>query len=183
MHHKSILEKLNESEEENKEKDENIFNKENNIDKEEMKNYLIYIPEEMDYYDSLEKDKRSFLVILLDLIVKKNIIVNTFFISEEPEPLTIKIIEFVFFLLIIFVSTSAFIFTEDILMLYDMSIGRYLYKTILLKAGECFASVNLRKTLRLILIDKDSVREIIKREKKDKRKMKEEIDNLIKWIK
>ena len=97
--------------------------------------------------------------------------------------MTIKIIEFVFFLLIIFVSTAALIFTEDILMLYDMSIGTYLYNTILPKAGECFASVNLRKTLRLILIDKDSVREIIKREKKDKRKMKEEIDNLIKWIK
>ena len=59
----------------------------------------------------------------------------------------------------------------------------YLYKTLLPKAAECFGTVNLRKTLRLILIDKDSVREIIKREKKDKRKMKEEIDNLIKWIK
>ena len=108
---------------------------------------------------------------------------NTFFISEETEPLTIKIIEFVLFLLINFVSTAALIFPEDILMLYDMSIAKYLYKTLLPKAAECFGTVNLRKTLRLILIDKDSIREIIKREKKDKKKMKEEIDKLIKWIK
>ena len=49
-----------------------------------MKNYLMYIPEEMDYYDSLEKDNRSFLAMLLDLIVKKNIIVNTFLSLRKP---------------------------------------------------------------------------------------------------
>jgi hypothetical protein len=138
LRHKSILEKLNETEEESNEKDKNIFNKENNITEEEMKNYLIYLPEEMDYYESLEKDKRSLLAMLLDLIVKKNIIVNTFFISEETEPLAIKIIEFVLFLLINFVSTAALIFPEDILMLYDISIGKYLYKSLLPKAAECF---------------------------------------------
>ena len=185
LRHKSLLTKINENEEIDNKKDKNIniFNIKNKITEEEAKNYFIDLPEEMDYYDSLEKDKRSFCEMILGLIIKKNIIVNTFFISEETEPLTIKMFEFVLFLLINFVSTAALIFVDDITMLYNMSIAKYLYKTIFTKAVEYFAIINLRKLLRLLLIDKGSIREIIKREKKNKKKMKEEIDKLIKWIK
>ena len=179
LYHKSILEKLNETEE----KDINNFDREFFISEEEMKNYLILLPEEMDYYESLEKDKRPFCTMLLDLIVKKNIIVNTFFISEETEPIYIKIIELNCFLLIIFVSVSLLFFNDNIAMLYDTSIAKYLSKALFVNSFACFFTVNIKSTLRLILVNKDSIREIMKREKKNKYEMKRCIIKLIAFIK
>lgn len=163
--------------------DINNSENENIITEAYMKNYLILSPDEMDYYESLEKDKRAFLDMLKNLILEKNIIFETFFVSEETEPIYIKIIELVLYLLIIFVACALLFFSENIVMLYEMNIGKYLLHNLPITSTECFIAIHLRKTLRLILIDKDSIREKMKIYKKDIKEMKNRIIKLIGFIK
>ena len=183
LNHQSILEKLNIDE-------KTIEIRENNlsidkISELDMKNYLTLSPDEMDYYESLDKDKRSFASMLLNLIIRKNIIIETFFIKEETEPLYIKIIiELTFFLSVNLVSCALLFLNEDIIMLYDMSLAKYLSKIWYINSLICFAVIiNLRKYMKLILINKDYIREIIKREKKDKNMLKIEMIKFVKYIK
>ena len=182
LNHQSILEKLNIDE-------KTIEIRENNlsidkISELDMKNYLTLSPDEMDYYESLDKDKRSFASMLLNLIIRKNIIIETFFIKEETEPLYIKIIELAFFLSVNLVSCALLFLNEDIIMLYDMSLAKYLSKIWYINSLICFAVIiNLRKYMKLILINKDSIREIIKREKKNKNILKIEMIKFVKYIK
>ena len=58
----------------------------------DMKEYLSQTPDEMDFYEVLKKDKRSFCVFLINTIVKKQILVNTFYVVEETIPIYLKII-------------------------------------------------------------------------------------------
>ena len=48
----------------------------------------------MDYDDVIEKDKRTFLQYFFDSIKEKQLIINTFFITNNVKPRTIKIISF-----------------------------------------------------------------------------------------
>ena len=174
----SVSEKLNDLEE----KDKNIFDRENYISEEEMKKYLILSPEEMDYYEALEKDKRTFLNMTFNLIVEKNIIVHTFLSSEETEPIYIRIIIFVFFLLNIAVSFCLYI-SKDISNLYYTSIKKYLYNNIITNSVLCFLIDGIKNLFTIFLINKDSIREIMKREKKDIYLMKKSIIKFIGCIK
>ena len=62
----------------------------NDINK-NIREYLTTEPEDMDFDDSIKKDKRNFIEFFSDKIKTKQIILNTFFLVEPLKPRAIKI--------------------------------------------------------------------------------------------
>ena len=85
-----------------------------------MKEYLSLSPDEMDFYKVLKKDDRSFWVFYINIIVKKQIIVSTFCITEETVPIYLKIILFTLYLDLYFLGVALFFSAEDITMYYHL---------------------------------------------------------------
>ena len=78
-------------------KNKNYFKKLDNTDgfnEYDMKEYLSKSPDDLNFYKVLKIDKRTFCVYLINLIIKKNIIVQTIISTEETKPLLLKIIFF-----------------------------------------------------------------------------------------
>lgn len=78
-------------------KNKNYFKKLDNTDgfnESDMKEYLSKSPDDLNFYKVLKIDKRTFCVYLINLIIKKNIIVQTIISTEETKPLLLKIIFF-----------------------------------------------------------------------------------------
>lgn len=86
-----------------------------------MKEYLSTSPDEMDFYEVIKKDKRSFCIFLLNIIVKKQILVNTFYSIEETIPIYLKIILLTLYLDLIFFSVTLFFSTTDISLYFNIS--------------------------------------------------------------
>ena len=69
-------------------------NSKNDINKKIIE-YLRTEPEDMDFDDSIKKDKRNFIEYFSDKLKTKQIILNTFFLAEPMKPRSIKIILFI----------------------------------------------------------------------------------------
>ena len=69
------------------------YNNKNN-NKTHISEYLLTDPNDMEYDDVLEKDKRTFFQYFFGNIKKKQLIINTFFIVDNIKPKTIKIVSF-----------------------------------------------------------------------------------------
>ena len=63
------------------------YNNSGTFTEKDMKHFLARSRDEMDFYDAINKDKRSFCVFLVNKIVKKQIIIDTFFVKEETVPI------------------------------------------------------------------------------------------------
>ena len=147
--------------------------------------YLSTDPNEMDYDDALEKDKRSFLQYFIQTIKEKHLIVNTFFIVDNIKPKTIKLISFLlkfdFYLLF-----NGMIYSESFLIeLYnndDNSFFNFVYRNfehlfyifIITKIGDEF--------LECFFIKEKKVKGILIRGKNKMKKINEDFIILIKKI-
>ena len=139
-----------------------------------MKLFLSMAPEEMRLFDAIERDKRTFWAYLSYSIVKKEMIINTFFITEETKPLPLKIIFFTLYIDLFFIWNAVKISCskENIKTLYNTKTNKqyikYLFANIVYDIFSSFVVITILRNLLLrFLIDKVSIRDILKKEKHD----------------
>ena len=154
----------------------------------DMKEYLSSSPDNMDFYDVLKKDKRTFSMVLVNLIVKKQKIVNTFFIEEETIPKYLKIIVFILYIDLFLLLTSIFYGPSDINGLYYIENKKdyvnFFFHRLLSQITFCIpVTVIIDFLVEIFFVDKESLKTIIKREKDDEKELRTEIKKLTKSIK
>lgn len=154
----------------------------------DMKEYLSSSPDNMDFYDVLKKDKRTFSMVLVNLIVKKQKIVNTFFIEEETIPKYLKIIVFILYIDLFLLLTSIFYGPSDINGLYYIEnkkdYVKFFFHRLLSQITFCIpVTVIIDFLVEIFFVDKESLKTIIKREKDDEKELRTEIKKLTKSIK
>ena len=175
----------------------NIFiqniNSENNLNKKHIikKSKLYFIkylstePNEMDYDEAIEKDKRKFCEYFGETIKENQIIINTFFIKDNIKHKSIKIIKFVLyldhymlfngllynetFLIDIYYSNDKS-FSSSISRYYGHLIYIFFFMKVIKGLSECF------------FIEEKKIKGILKRGKNQLPKINEEINILIKKI-
>jgi hypothetical protein len=78
------------------------------------------------FFEVLKKDKRPFCIFLINTIVKKQILINTFYIIEETIPIYIKIIFLTLHIDLYFFGVALFYSTLDISKDYYLNRKEYL---------------------------------------------------------
>jgi len=163
------------------------YNKSGTFTEKDMKHFLARSRDEMDFYDALNKDKRSFCVFLVNKIVKKQIIIDAFFVKEETVPIYLKIILLTLYIDLYLLGNAVIYTPEDVRMLYHLDIKEYMIffvKRFITKIFICFTITTIiHFVLDLFLAEKKSIKAIIKREKNNEILLRNEIYKLIKSIK
>ena len=153
----------------------------------DMKEYLSTSPDEMDFYEVLKKDNRTFCIFLLNIIVKKQIFVYTFYSIEETIPIYLKIILLTLYINLIFFSVVLFFSTKDIKAYFNLNKSKYIVyhiKHFSYRITICFSVIAILKfVIEFFLVDKESIKSIIKREKEDLKVLKKEMIKFIKLMK
>ena len=141
----------------------------------------------MDFYEALNKDKRSFCVFLVNKIVKKQIIIYTFFVKEETIPVYLKIILLTLYIDLYLLGNAIIYTPQDVRMLYHLNRKEYMIffgKRFIAKIFICFTITTIiHFILDLFLTEKKTIQTIIKREKNNEILLRNEIYKLIKSIK
>ena len=124
---------------------------------------------------------------MLNKIVKKQIIVNIFFIKNESVPIYLKLFLFTLYIDLYFLGNAMIYSQEEIRMLYHLYHKEYIYYFIerfITKLFICFTITNIINfVLELFLTEKQSIKAILKREKNNEKVLRNEINKLIKSIK
>ena len=153
----------------------------------DMKHFLSRSRDEMDFYEALNKDKRSFCVFLVNKIVKKQLIIYTFFVKEETIPIYLKIILLTLYIDLYLLGNAIIYTPRDVRMLYHLNRKEYLIffgKRFIAKIFICFTITTIiHFVLDLFLTEKKSIQTIIKREKNNEISLRNEMYKLIKSIK
>ena len=148
--------------------------------------YLTTSIDDLDFEDIILRDKRSFLDYLCDSIIDRQLIINTFYVSEPLKPFSLKIILFVINLILYFVINGLFYSEDYISQIYHnenekylsfvpRSINRFVYTTIV--------SLVINFLIDFFFIEEKKIKSIFHRDKDDIDKIKLEISLLIKRIK
>ena len=152
-----------------------------------FKDYLETSLDDLEFDDAIVKDKRTFCEYFCDSFKDKQTIANTFFDQDPIKTRTIKIILFIFDLILNFVINALFITEEYISMLYHLdeqdsffsfiprSISRFIKTTIV---GELIGYITS-----FFFIEEQKIKSIFKREKDNKMALKQSIVILIKELK
>jgi hypothetical protein len=168
-------------------KNKNYFKKLDSTDgfnESDMKEYLSKSPDDLNFYKVLKIDKRTFCVYLINLIIKKNIIVQTFIAIEETKPFLLKIIFFTLHIDFYFFITTLMFSADDINYFYDNKKFKFFIDNISDKILFLFPiSKLLRFYLGLFLTDKYTIKDMIKLEKDDENKLKKATTKLVKCTK
>ena len=158
-------------------------NSKNDINKKVIE-YMKTEPEDMDFDDSIKKDKRNFIEYFSNKLKTKQIILNTFFLVEPLKPRTIKIILFVvdidLYLLInaLFINEGyiSLVFNseeeETFFSFFPRSIDRFLYTTLV--------GVILNYIIDCFFIEEKKIKGVFRREKDSEIVLKYEISEIIK---
>ena len=157
----------------------------NDINK-KIKEYLSTEPEDMEFDDSIKKDKRNFVKYFSDKLKTNQIILNTFFLVEPMKPRAIKIILFIVDIDLYLFINALFINEEYISLVFNTeeetffsffprSIDRFLYTTLV--------GVILNYIIDFFFIEEKKIKGIFKREKDSEIILKYEISELIKETK
>ena len=170
---------------------EKIINSLNNDSKNDINKkiieYLRTEPEDMEFDDSIKKDKRNFIKYFSDKLKTNQIILNTFFLVEPMKPRTIKIILFIVDIDLYLFVNALFINEEYISLVFNIteeesffsffprSIDRFLYTTLV--------GVILNYIIDCFFIEEKKIKGIFRREKDSEIILKYEISELIKETK
>ena len=86
----------------------------NNIKQEEnnFKEYLTTPLDDLDFDEAIEKDKRKFYEVFIDVVKDKNIIIKTFLISDNIKPRSIKIL-FLDIIICLYFVINALMYNEE----------------------------------------------------------------------
>ena len=150
----------------------------------DLREYLTKSPDDLTFYKALKKDKRSFFMFLINMIVKKNLIVQTFFMVEESKPIFLKIILFTFHMNLLFFLNTIFLFASDI---YSLNMEKSFISYAKLAITKVIASIFINKVawflIDFFIFDKYTLMDMIKLEKDDENILRKETIKLIKSVK
>ena len=166
------------------------YYKTNSFNEIDMRDYLYTSPDEMSFNNSIKKDKRTFCTMLLNRIVKKQIIAYTFFMIDETIPIYLKIISMTLYIDIFFLSIAILYFPSEISLKFILySADKKAYKRMviifaLLKVTYSFLiATGIRFLMELFFANNITIKKVLKREKDDEKVLRNEINNLIICIK
>ena len=166
------------------------YYKTNSFNEIDMRDYLYTSPDEMSFNNSIKKDKRTFCTLLLNRIVKKQIIAYTFFMIDETIPIYLKIISMTLYIDIFFLSIAILYFPSEIslkFILYSADKKKYKRMVIilaLLKVTYSFLiATGIRFLMELFFANNITIKKVLKREKDDEKVLRNEINKLIICIK
>ena len=164
------------------------YNKNGIFTEKDAKQYLSPSLDNMDFHSVLKKDKRTFGIFLINLIVKKQIIANTFFLEEETIPKYLKIIIFILYIVLYLLTNSIFLDTSYINKVYYIESNKeyvlFFIKHLFKYLFYSFTIIAIiRFSMDIFFVNKESIRKIIKREKDDEKVLRDEIDEFIKTLK
>ena len=153
----------------------------------DMDEYLKTDVEDMEFEDALKCDKRTFCEYFWEKFQEQQIIMDTFFNSEQLKPRTIKIIIFLLNIILYFVINGLFYSEEYVSDLFNSdeeetffsffprSISRFLYTTIV--------GVIIGIIVDFVAVDENKVKRLFLREKKNTLQIRYEITQITKDIK
>ena len=160
------------------------FKKKDSINVSYLREYLSKSPDDLTFYKALKKDKRPFFIFLINMIIKKNLIIQTFFMFEETKPFFLKIILFLFNIVLFFFLNTFLFTTSDINSLNGKKSIMFYAKLIILKV---VASIFINKLVKffigIFIFDKYNLMNMIKLEKNDEIILRKATINLIKRTK
>ena len=158
--------------------------KEDSNDGTDLREYLTKSPDDLTFYKALKKDKRSFFMFLINMIVKKNLIIQTFFMVEEAKPIFLKIILFTFHINLFFFLITFFFDTSDIYFLNtEKSFISYAKFAITKVVASIFINKIVWFLIGFFIFDKYTLMDMIKLEKSDEIILRKETIKLIKKTK
>ena len=166
-----------------KSKNKNFIKKKDN--KIYFNDYLSTDPDEMDFEDVLERDKRTFCQYFCENIKNKQLIVNTFFITNKLKPKSIKIMASILYLNFIFLINGLMYSETYLIELYNNNTSNYsVYNsTILENLIYIFIIVNiLNEIIDFFFIEEKKIKGILIRGKNNFRKIQGDIYLLIKKL-
>ena len=149
--------------------------------------YLSTSLDELEFDDAIVKDKRTFCEYFFEQFKEKQNIAYTFFASDPIITRSMKLILFIFDLILIFVINALFISEDYISMLYHLdkkdsflsfftrSIDRFIKTTIIGELIEYVAS--------FFFVEERKIKSFFKREKNNKNALKENVIVFIKELK
>ena len=153
-----------------------------------FKEYLATSPDDMEFDDAIKKDDRSFCQYFSDNLKEKQIIANTFIVSDPIKKRAIKFILFTFNLILYIVINGLFFNEVYISKLYkikeeDENFFSFLPRSIDRLIYASLVSIIVGYFIDCFFIEEKKVIGIFKREKGDKDMIKQRIIELIKEIK
>ena len=176
---KIIIQNINNS------KNQNISPNKKNGNNTYINDYLSTDPDEMDFEDVLERDKRTFCQYFYENIKNKQLIVNTFFITNKLKPKSIKIMAFILYINFIFLINGLMYSEAYLIELYynDKPYYSIFNSTIFENSIYVFIIVNiLNEIIDFFFIEEKKIKGILIRGKNRFRKIQGDIYLLIKKI-
>ena len=139
-----------------------------------------------DYDEVIEEDKRTFFEYYKDKITDKQIIINTFFVSEDTKPKSIKIALFILSIDLYFLINGLFysdsyisekfnsIEKETLFSFIPKSIDRFIYSTMVANIIEFI--------IKFLIVEENQIRKILLKKKEKKKYRRYEMTQLLKTI-
>lgn len=166
------------------------YYKTNSFNEIDMRDYLYTSPDQMSFNNSIKKDKRSFCILLLNRIVKKQIIAYTFFIIDETIPIYLKVISMTLYIDVFFLSIAALYTPNEISLKFILfSADKKNYKKMVIIFGvlkvtySFLIATGIRFLMELFFANNKTIKKVLKRERDDERVLRNEINTLIICIK
>ena len=153
-----------------------------------FKEYLSTAPDDMEFDDALVKDKRSFGETFVENLKDNQIIVNTFIAEDPLKVRSIKIILFILNIMLYFVVNGLFFSEEVISELYNIDDEKENFFSFISRSVERLIYTTLVGIIVGIItdfffIDEKKIKGIFRRDKDDRKNIKENIANLFREIK
>ena len=153
-----------------------------------FKEYLSTAPDDMEFDDALVKDKRSFGETFVENLKDNQIIVNTFIAEDPLKVRSIKIILFILNIMLYFVVNGLFFSEEVISELYNIDDEKENFFSFIPRSVERLIYTTLVGIIVGIItdfffIDEKKIKGIFRRDKDDRKNIKENIANLFREIK
>ena len=150
--------------------------------------YLSTSLDDMEFDDAIIKDKRTFCELFAENWKEAQIIANTFIVEDPFKPRKIKIIIFILNLMLYFVINGLFFSEEVISELYNIDEEKENFFSFIPRSIDRFIKTTLISIVIGIItdfffIDEKKIKGIFRREKDDKKSLKENIVKFSKEIK
>ena len=165
----------------------NILLKKNTYLEKDVLKYVLQSPNEMEFYEIVKNDKRTFCQFYWDKIKRNQIIIKTFIFKEETIPIELKIILFIIYI-DLFLISGVFFFTNQVISELFYSNKKKVFKDYLDKSIDKIACSIILITIygyfmECFFYNKKYIRHAMKKRKDNEIELKMKIIKIIKNIK
>ena len=170
--------------------DRPIKNDEKKTEKKDMidiEEYLSDSFQENDFDEAIDKDKRSFCELFWEVFKENQIFINTFFLKEKLRPLSLKCVILIMYIEFFFI-TMTLSYNEDYLTeIYNSNQVETFFTFIVRRKGTFLFLGGITEIISNIceffFIEEKTIKRILKRNKNNELKIKDEISTTIRNIK